>query len=107
MPPSVATGHHVDDVGEHFALAPSDASINAWSPHGRYTPATVAMIALSVSAVVRSCHQEDDYYPVLARRRETTLAVIFKTVLELKDKGGRASGFQPQLGFVAFRAGIG
>ncbi len=78
---------------------------------------TVAMVASSLSSVARSGHQEDDDYPALARRWRMTLAtslmtrertaLISETVLGMGDEGGMTSGFQPQLVFVAFRAGIG
>ena len=42
-----------------------------------------------------------------ARSSNERAALAFKTSLELKDEGGRASAFLPQVGFVAFRAGIG
>jgi len=101
--------NHVENVGEHFVLATDAASINAWSPRGRYTPATVATVASSLSSVARSGHQEDDDYPVLAASPRTNerSALAPKTVLGRSGKGGMASGFMPQVGMVAFRAGIG
>ena len=116
-PPPGTRRNHVENVGEHFVLATDVASINAWSPRGRYTPATVATVASSLSSVARSGHQEDDDYPVLARCRTTRLAASSapnersalapKTVLGRSGEGCMASGFKPQVGMVAFRAGIG
>ncbi len=70
-----------------------------------------------LSIVARDGHQEDNNDTSPARRWQTTLAVlsktrehpalVLKTVLEIEGEGGMASGFQPQLEFVAFWAGIG
>ncbi len=72
-------------------------------------PVTVAMVASLLSSVAQKGHQEDDNYPVLATSSRTNerTALIFKNVLEIKDEGGMASGFQPQVELVAFWAGIG
>ncbi len=107
------------DKGDPIALTFTwdSATISSWSPCGRNIPATIATVALFLSFVARDRHQEDNDNPAPARCWQMTLeassmmkehpALISKTVLGMGDEGGIASGFKPQLEFVAFWSGIG